>query len=215
MSSPRVNPSPNLRPASPAHGSGRLHRVPSSEVINAHPLLSPGPSASLFSSHANSNGTSSSNSSLHSAESPVTAGGAPPPHHPVPNAAATTATKYLPYTPRQARVVTGSATTGTANSSVSVSPQPHQPAGGITAQSATSRLQLQNLKAVAQNHGLDVSCLGWAMLEELVAGSDHTAAWTEVWAVIAAGKVSVSFPSPFVKRRLIDTPRLHYCSLRR
>ena len=43
------------------------------------------------------------------------------------------------------------------------------------------------------------------MLEELVAGSDHTAAWTEVWAVIAAGKVSVSFPSPFVKRRLIDT----------
>ncbi|KAL5531486.1 hypothetical protein ACEPAG_4363 [Sanghuangporus baumii] len=204
MSSPGSTTLPNLRSASPAHASGRLHRVPSSEVLNAHPLLSPGPFASLGSSNVNTNGTSSSNSSLHSSESLVTAN--PPPHHPVQNAAATTTTKYLPYTPRQARVVTGSATTGTASSPVSVAPQPHQHSSGVTAPSATSRLQLQNLKAVTQHHGLDASCLGWAMLEELVAGSDQTAAWTEVWAVIATGKTSLLLPTEVANSREVITP---------
>ncbi|KAL5537087.1 hypothetical protein ACEPAF_910 [Sanghuangporus sanghuang] len=204
MSSPGGTTLPNLRPTSPAHASSRLHRVPSSEVLNAHPLLSPGPSASLSSSNVIANGTSSSNSSLHSSESPVTANA--PPHHPVQNAAATTATKYLPYTPRQARVVTGSATTGTASSPVSVAPQPHQHSDGVTAPSATSRLQLQNLKAVTQHHGLDASCLGWAMLEELVAGSDQTAAWTEVWAVIATGKAALLLPTEVASSREAITP---------
>lgn len=92
------------------------------------------------------------------------------------------APKYLPYTPRQ-RVPIGSATTGTTvHPSVSVSPQQHQ--GG-----ATSKLQLQNLKAAAQNVGLDAGSLGWAMLEALVGGHEHGPAWNEIWSVVAAGKV--------------------------
>lgn len=182
MAATRGTASPTLRPASPAHVSGRLHRVPSHEVLNAHPLLSPGLQPSLITS-STVLPSSSNNSLLSPAESVSSA--SPRTAQP-----ATSAPKYLPYTPRQTRVVTGSATTGTANSPVSVSPQ--HPIG-VAAPSATSRLQLQNLKAVAQHHGLDTGCLGWAMLEELVAGSDHAPAWTEVWAVIATGKVSVSY----------------------
>ncbi|THH10746.1 hypothetical protein EW145_g1107 [Phellinidium pouzarii] len=158
----------NLRPSSPAHGDGRLQRTSSHELLTAHPLLSPGPS-SLSVSTSVGGAPANSNSTLHSSpESTRIASGS----------TQVSAPKYLPYTPRQARAVTGSATTGTASSPVSVSPQ-QQHVGGSP--SATSRLQLQNLKAVAQNHGLDVGCLGWVMLEELVGGLDHASAWSELW----------------------------------
>jgi hypothetical protein len=68
---------------------------------------------------------------------------------------------------------------------MSVSPQHHQ--GNA---SATSKLQLQNLKAAAQNSGLDAGSLGWVILEELVTGSDHSPAWNEIWNMITINKVS-------------------------
>ncbi|EJD07368.1 uncharacterized protein FOMMEDRAFT_143805 [Fomitiporia mediterranea MF3/22] len=200
MSASTNNAVPTLRPASPGHPTARLTRTPSHEALNAHPLLSPGTLASLSTSSAN--GTSSSNTSVHSSAESATS----PSHHPA--QPPPSAPKYLPYTPRQARVVTGSATTGTASSPVSVSPQQHQHAGGATAPSATSRLQLQNLKAVAQHHGLDAGCLGWAMLEELVAGSDHAPVWTEVWAVIATGKAALLLPTELAGSREVITPEL-------
>ncbi|KAI5124222.1 hypothetical protein M0805_005072 [Coniferiporia weirii] len=184
----------SLRPSSPAHGTGRLQRTSSHELLTAHPLLSPGPSSSVnvntsagsVSGHGNDNNSSSPEST-----------------RVAPSAGQTAAPKYIPYTPRQARVVTGPATTGTANSPVSISPQ-QQHTGGVV--SATSRLQLQNLKAVAQDHGLDVGCLGWAMLEELVGGTEHTSAWSELWNVIATGKVTLLLPTEHAGSHEIITP---------
>ena len=111
------------------------------------------------------------------------------------------APKYLPYTPRQARVVTGSATTGTASSPVSAAPAhlPQQPGASV----ATGRLQLQNLKAVAQNHALDTSSLGWALLEELVIGADAAPGWVELWHALSTGKVSKDPTTP-LRQWLLD-----------
>lgn len=168
-----------LRPSSPAGGAGqpRVHHAPSHESLTAHPLLSP--NSSSLNIVTTSNGSSSANASPDSIR--VTTGS---------STGSTSAPKYLPYTPRQ-RVPTSSATTGTTVSSpVSVSPQ-HQHQSGAPS-TATSKLQLQNLKAVAQEHGLDANSLGWAMLEELVTGSDHNPAWSEIWNMIAVGKVRCS-----------------------
>lgn len=166
-----------LRPSSPAGlGQPRVHRVPSSESLTTHPLLSPASSSLNVSTvpPATSSVETSPDRNLSASTAAATVSNAAPPP------------KYLPYTPRHQRVPAGSATTGTTVSSpVSVSPHQHQ--GGVA--TATSKLQLQNLKAVAQEHGLDVTSLGWAMLEEIIMGSDHSVAWSEIWNAIAVGKV--------------------------
>jgi hypothetical protein len=58
----------------------------------------------------------------------------------------------------------------------------HQQQGG-----ATSKLQLMNLKAAAQNVGLDTGSVGWAILEKLV-GSEG-GEWIEIWNALWVGKV--------------------------
>lgn len=169
----------NLRPASPAHTSSRLQRSSDSshELLTAHPLLNPGPSSSALNLNTSPNSSSSHLTQQELGHSPNLQSGV-----------AGSAPKYLPYTPRQARVVTGSATTGTASSPVSAAPVHLPQQSGTSA--ATGRLQLQNLKAVAQNHALDSSSLGWALMEELVAGSDATPGWVELWHALSTGKVS-------------------------
>lgn len=164
----------SLRSSSPALGGqpSREYHAPSHESLTAHPLLNPSPSSLTLRTEYNE---TSSNSSLE------------PAHISSSSNAPTTAPKYLPYTPRQ-RVPTGSATTGTTVSSpVSVSPLQNPQVG---AASATGKLQLQNLKAIAQSHGLDANSIGWAMLEELVSGTDHNPLWNEIWSIVATGKVS-------------------------
>ncbi|KAG5730904.1 Vacuolar protein sorting-associated protein 9a, partial [Termitomyces sp. T112] len=60
---------------------------------------------------------------------------------------------------------------------------------------AASRLQLVNLKAAAQNIGLDTGSVGWAILEKLVHESDHhDAEWTEIWSVVTTGKSTLLLP---------------------
>ncbi|KAF7329907.1 VPS9 domain-containing protein [Mycena kentingensis (nom. inval.)] len=61
----------------------------------------------------------------------------------------------------------------------------HQP-------SATSKLQMVNLKAAAQNVGLDTGSFGWAILEKLVASEGGE--WTEVWSALAVGKATLLLP---------------------
>jgi hypothetical protein len=61
----------------------------------------------------------------------------------------------------------------------------HQQSGG-----ATSKLQLMNLKAAAQNVGLDTGCVGWAILEKLVAS--ESGEWADIWNALWVGKVCVS-----------------------
>ncbi|KAG6888143.1 hypothetical protein C0992_009515 [Termitomyces sp. T32_za158] len=129
----------------------RLQRVPSKEILSAHPLLSSSHSSSLS----------------------------------VENGPSQTTSRYLPYTPRQ-RVSPTAATTGTTIHP----PSPHHQQGD-----ATSKLQLVNLKAAAQNIGLDTGSLGWAILEKLVHESDHhDSEWTEIWNEITTGKSILLLP---------------------
>ncbi|KAG2052918.1 hypothetical protein BDR06DRAFT_989903 [Suillus hirtellus] len=102
---------------------------------------------------------------------------------PTPEAQSSSIPKYVPYTPRQ-RLPT---TSTTAQPPVSVSPQ-HQLTGG-----ATSKLQLMNLKAAAQDIGLDATCLGWVMLEKL-SQDGETEEWAEIWGAITKGKASLLLP---------------------
>lgn len=108
--------------------------------------------------------------------------------------------KYRPYTPRQRGTPT-SATAPVGPSLPTVtqgtlihppSPQHHQPLGGAD---ATTKLQLTNAKAEAQNVGLDTSStegapsVGWAMLERIVSESETGEVWAEIWSAITSGKV--------------------------
>lgn len=92
--------------------------------------------------------------------------------------------RYVPYTPRQRGAPTAATTTGmtTHPSVVAAASQQHQ--GG-----ATSKLQLMNLKAAAQNVGLDTGSVGWAILEKLVASEGGQ--WSAIWHALSIGKVGV------------------------
>ena len=99
-----------------------------------------------------------------------------------------TTTRYAPYTPKHR--VSSIATTGTTNHSpLSVSTQ--QPHHG----DATSKLQVMNLKAAAQNIGLDTSSVGWAMLEKLIHEADHSPEWNEIWHALSIDKVKAILTS--------------------
>ncbi|KAG6820412.1 hypothetical protein H0H93_000658 [Arthromyces matolae] len=123
-------------------GGSQIQRVPSNELLAAHPLLSPG-------------------HSFDSASGPASP-------------------RYVPYTPRQ-RVSPTAATTGT-----TIHPPSPQHQG-----EATSKLQLVNLKAAAQNIGLDAGSVGWAILEKLVQENDHQdSEWTEILTSVTSGKLT-------------------------
>ena len=86
--------------------------------------------------------------------------------------------KYVPYTPRQ-RVLPTSATTAIAHPP---SPQQHQG-------DAATKLQFMQLKAAAQNIGLDSGTVGWSILEKLVSHCDHSEEWMEIYSAITFSKV--------------------------
>lgn len=113
--------------------------------------------------------------------------------HPLLSSSTTTDTspRYVPYTPRQRP------TTGTTNPSPIVSVPVQQHPGD-----ARSKLQHMNLKAAAQNAGLDAGSLGWAILEKLAAEADHSAEWNQIWDAVILGKVYL----PTMKIRIIDHP---------
>ncbi|KAF9645660.1 hypothetical protein BDM02DRAFT_3119935 [Thelephora ganbajun] len=98
-----------------------------------------------------------------------------------------TTTRYVPYISKHR--VSGVATTGTTNHSpLSVSTQ--QPHHG----DATSKLQVMNLKAAAQNTGLDTSSVGWAILEKLIHENDHSPEWNEIWHALSIDKATLLLP---------------------
>ncbi|KZT25192.1 hypothetical protein NEOLEDRAFT_1162873 [Neolentinus lepideus HHB14362 ss-1] len=96
-----------------------------------------------------------------------------------------TAPRYVPYTPRQ-RVAPTSATTGATMHPV----PPQQPSQG----GATTKLQLMNLKAAAQNIGLDGVSVGWAILEKLESLNDGDTEWNEIWSAVSTGKATLLLP---------------------
>ncbi|TFK51943.1 hypothetical protein OE88DRAFT_1488677 [Heliocybe sulcata] len=93
--------------------------------------------------------------------------------------------RYVPYTPRQ-RVAPTSATTG---ATMHPTPPQQQSQGG-----ATTKLQLMNLKAAAQNVGLDGASVGWAILEKLESINDGDVDWNEIWNAISSGKATLLLP---------------------
>ncbi|KAJ7443948.1 hypothetical protein B0H11DRAFT_2162781 [Mycena galericulata] len=140
----------------PALSIGRSQgQATSTELLTAHPLLSPSPTAP--------------NSPEHGQRSHSPNGNGP---------------RYVPYTPRQRGAPTAATTTGMTTHPSVVAAQ-HQ--GG-----ATSKLQLMNLKAAAQNVGLDTGSVGWAILEKLVASDGGE--WTEVWSALSIGKATLLLP---------------------
>ncbi|KAJ7846036.1 hypothetical protein B0H14DRAFT_3138909 [Mycena olivaceomarginata] len=130
----------------------------SSELLTAHPLLSPIPSTP--------------NSPDHTQRSHSPSGNGP---------------RYVPYTPRQRSAPSAATTTGMTTHPSVVAAASHQQQGG-----ATSKLQLMNLKAAAQNVGLDTGSVGWAILEKLV-GSEG-GEWIEIWNALWVGKATLLLP---------------------
>ncbi|KAJ7026588.1 hypothetical protein C8F04DRAFT_107931 [Mycena alexandri] len=131
----------------------------SSELLTAHPLLSPTPSTP--------------NSPDYSQRSHSPSGNAP---------------KYVPYTStRQRSTPTAATTTGMTTHPSVVAAASHHHQG-----EATSKLQLMNLKAAAQNVGLDTSSVGWAILEKLVATVGGE--WTDIWTALSVGKATLLLP---------------------
>ncbi|KAF7366362.1 VPS9 domain-containing protein [Mycena sanguinolenta] len=94
--------------------------------------------------------------------------------------------RYVPYTPRQRSAPSAATTTGM-TTHPSVATPLHQGQGG-----ATSKLQLMNLKAAAQNVGLDTGSVGWAILEKLV--DSEGGEWTEIWSALCVGKATLLLP---------------------
>lgn len=133
------------------------------------------------------------------------------PQHAESNVPAQTLTppRYVPYTPRQQRVIpttTSPASTAQVLSAVSASPQ---------SQGATGKLQLVNLKAAAQGLGLDTSSIGWAILERLVGSgiADEGEEWAEIWNAVTTGKVRLSvFYRPSRFHLSTDVHRRLFCS---
>ncbi|KAI6014134.1 hypothetical protein BKA83DRAFT_4354691 [Pisolithus microcarpus] len=94
--------------------------------------------------------------------------------------------KYVRYTPRQRPLSSGSAVQPV----VSGSPQQPQTQGGA----ATGKLQMMNLKAAAQDIGLDSASIGWAILEKISYEGDTSGDWVEIWNAITKGKASLLLP---------------------
>ncbi|KAF8584031.1 hypothetical protein K439DRAFT_1653309 [Ramaria rubella] len=140
-------------------GSPQLQRIASHESLNAHPLLSPSSPSPSASNHGHA-----------------------------PDASASAAPRYVPYTPRH-RPPTSSATTGmTTQPSMPVAASHQHLQGG-----ATSKLQQQNLKAAAQGIGLGSGTVGWAILEKLVDGETGVE-WDEIWSAISTAKPTLLLP---------------------
>ena len=144
-------------------GLTNVPRTGSHESLTAHPLLSPPPTTSTFSSSITASGASPSASpNTGDASGPI-----PPP-------------KYVPYTPRQ-RGAPSPATTTPATGTTSQSTNLDR--------DAANRLQLMNLKAAAQKAGLDSASTGWVMLEKLALEADRSPEWNEIWTAVVEGKV--------------------------
>lgn len=87
--------------------------------------------------------------------------------------------KYVPYTPRQRQ-----ATTAT----------PVQTAAALSQGNAPGKPQLVNLRTTAQDIGVGVSSVGWAILEKISYEGDSSDEWSEIWSALTKGRVRLAVP---------------------
>ncbi|KAJ7768683.1 hypothetical protein DFH07DRAFT_902521 [Mycena maculata] len=133
--------------------------------------------------------TSSESLTAHPLLSPSPTTPNPPEHGGQRSHSPSNAPRYVPYTPRQRGTPTAATTTGMTTHPSVVASASHQHQGG-----ATSKLQLMNLKAAAQNVGLDTGSVGWAILEKLVAVASEGGEWAEIWSALSIGKATLLLP---------------------
>jgi hypothetical protein len=134
----------------------------SHDSLASHPLLSPSPSIST---------SSAADARLNVTPSPISATDSPN--------GSSSSPKYVPYTPRH-RVSTSQVTAQSSPPSL----------GGITGGGATPQLQLQNLKAAAQNAQLTVGSVGWAICEKLFQEGEGSE-WEDIWTAVVTNKASL------------------------
>jgi hypothetical protein len=135
----------------------------SHDSLASHPLLSPSPSISTG---------SATDARLNVTPSPISATDSPN--------GTSSSPKYVPYTPRH-RVSTSQVTAQSSPPSL----------GGITGGGATPQLQLQNLKAAAQNAQLTAGSVGWAICEKLFQEGEGPE-WDDIWTAVVTNKVSLT-----------------------
>ena len=134
----------------------------SHDSLASHPLLSPSPSIST---------SSATDARLNVTPSPISATDSPN--------GSSNSPKYVPYTPRH-RVSTSQVTAQSSPPSL----------GGITGGGATPQLQLQNLKAAAQNAQLTTGSIGWVICEKLFQEGESSE-WEDIWTAVVTNKVSL------------------------
>jgi hypothetical protein len=134
----------------------------SHELLMSHPLLSPPPAVVTTAAQAQDAKTSESPTTVNTSASP----------------------KYVPYTPRH-RVTTSQVTSQASSFTASSSSLPIGTGGG-----ATPQLQLQNLKAAAQNAHLAVGSVGWAICEKLYNEGENPE-WEDLWSAVINNKVRI------------------------
>ncbi|KAG8782110.1 hypothetical protein FRC15_007495 [Serendipita sp. 397] len=137
----------------------------SRDSIASHPLLSPPPAitTTVVPDNKASSAASTSLSDPSANTSP-----------------ASSSPKYVPYTPRH-RVSTSQVTA-----------QSSPPTIGTTG-GATPQLQLQNLKAAAQNAQLTSGSVGWAICEKLYQEGEGSE-WEDIWTAVTTNRATLLLP---------------------
>ncbi|PVF97932.1 hypothetical protein CPB86DRAFT_759256 [Serendipita vermifera] len=165
----------------------KISRDNSGESLTSHPLLSP-PPGSVSSANAVTTTPDNKASTLKPPDSPTNAN----------------SPKYVPYTPRH-RVSTSQVTAQFSPASA-----------GTTGGGATPQLQLQNLKAAAQNAQLNSNSVGWAICEKLYQEGESPE-WEDIWSAVVQNKATLLLPlDPVTPQEVItaDYVRDHvvYCT---
>ncbi|KAG8819185.1 hypothetical protein FRC17_010575, partial [Serendipita sp. 399] len=137
----------------------------SRDSLASHPLLSPPPAITTTTIVDNNSGPAGSTSLPESSTT---------------TSPSSNSTKYVPYTPRH-RVSTSQVTAQS-------SPPTLGNAGGVTPQ-----LQLQNLKAAAQDSQLTSGSVGWAICEKLYQEGESSE-WEDIWTAVTTNRATLLLP---------------------
>ncbi|KIY50238.1 hypothetical protein FISHEDRAFT_71849 [Fistulina hepatica ATCC 64428] len=103
---------------------------------------------------------------------------------------------YVPYTPRAQRVASSSTTTHTTTTGTNgLNASTHALDQSADETRSKSILHLVNMKSVAQSElALELSSLGWHILEALVSNRSHSPEWDAVRQLLASDRAAILLP---------------------
>lgn len=223
----------------------RVQRNQSHDSISStsHPLLSPQAANSALNqlgSGSVGTGNFGDNPSVYPPHPPHRAATpTPQPQTHTPTGSTLNAPRYVPYTPRHRVGTSGtsSSSVNTTTTTTTIYPQTVNSSPGSQTPTSqyqshpysiqhiqhsgdtTTRLQMMNLQAAAQEVGVKPGSVGWAILEKLI--GVHVAAdgwygegseWEEIWRMFTMGKVSeISYVIPTSLSSIFCFYRRPYC----